>query len=121
MAAPPQGQMPPPQPYPGMYYQPMSLEGQLTRRNVFFANALGLAMIWLAFILRLVSNDPNLIKFDVFLIITGALLGALANVAAALASRRTSDMQNLGLFIWSGFLVVFAAWVLVSFGTLAFL
>lgn len=104
--------MPPPQQYPGMYYQPMSLEGQLTRRNVFFANALGLAMIWLAFILRLVSTDPNLLKFDVFLIITGAVIAALANVAAALGSRRTTDMQNLGLFIWSGALALFAAAVL---------
>ena len=101
--------MPPPQPYPGMYYQPMSLEGQLTRRNVFFANALGLAMIWLAFILRLVSTDPNLLKFDVFLIITGALVAALANIAGALASKRTTDMQNLGLFIWTAGLVLFAA------------
>lgn len=110
--------MPPPQPYPGMYYQPMSLEGQLTRRNVFFANALGLAMIWLAFILRLVSNDVNLLKFDIFLIITGALVAALANIAAALASKRTSDMQNLGLFVWSGFLVAFAAALLGGLGFL---
>ena len=104
--------MPPPQPYPGMYYQPMSLEGQLTRRNVFFANALGLAMIWLAFILALVSQDPNLIKFDFFLVITGAVIAALANVAAALGSRRTTDMQNLGLLVWSGLLLSFAAAVL---------
>ncbi len=101
--------MPPPQPYPGMYYQPMSLEGQLTRRNVFFANALGLGMIWLALILRLVSSDPNLIKFDVFLVVTGAIVAALANIAGALASKRTTDMQNLGLFIWSGALALFAA------------
>ncbi len=108
--------MPPPQPYPGMYYQPMSLEGQLTRRNVFFANALGLAMIWLAFILRLVSSDPNLLKFDIFLIITGAIIAALANIAGALASKRTTDMQNLGLFIWTAGLVLFAASLLTGLG-----
>ena len=113
--------MPPPQPYPGMYYQPMNLEGQLTRRNVFFANALGLLMIWLAFLLKIVSNDPNLLKFDVFLIITGAILAAAVNIASALGSRRTTDMQNLGLFVWSGFLVAFAASLLTSLGLLAFL
>ncbi len=101
-----------PQPYPGMYYQPMSIEGQLTRRNVFYANALGLVMIWFAFILRLLSGDPNVAKFAVFLVVTGAIGAALANVAAALGSKKTSDLQNAGLFVWSGFLITFAAAVL---------
>src|SRR5574340_267101 len=118
MAAPPQGPGQMPQQYPGMYYQPMTLESQLTHRNVFFANALGLLMIWFAYILRIVSTDPNLLKLDVFLVITGALLAALANVAAALASKKTSDMQNVGLFIWSGFLVTAAAYLLAALGVL---
>jgi hypothetical protein len=106
--------MMPPQPYPGMYYQPMTPEHMLSRRNVWFVNVLGLVMIWLALILRLVSLDPNLLKFDIFLIVTGVVLAALVNVAAALGSKKTTDMQNLGLFIWSGFLIAFAASVLVG-------
>src|SRR5574337_48801 len=98
MAAPPQGpgQMMPPQPYPGMYYQPMSPENMLSRRNIWFMNVLGLGLIWLAFILRIVSSDINVIKLDVFLVVTGAVLAALSNLAAALGSKRTTDMQNLG-------------------------
>lgn len=107
--------MMPPQSYPGMYYQPMSPENMLSRRNVWFVNVLGLGMIWLAFILRLVSLDPNLLKFDIFLVITGAVLAALANTAAALGSKKTTDMQNVGLFIWSGFLIAFAAAVVAFF------
>ena len=104
--------MMPPQPYPGMYYQPMTPEHLLSRRNVWFVNVLGLGMVWLALILRLVSLDPNLLKFDIFLVITGVVLAALINVAAALGSKRTTDMQNLGLFIWSGLLIAFGAAVM---------
>ncbi len=106
--------MMPPQPYPGMYYQPMSPENILSRRNVWFVNVLGLGMIWLAFILRLVSDDVNLLKFDIFLVISGAVLVGLTNVAAALGSKKTTDMQNLGLFIWSGFVLAFAASLLAA-------
>ena len=112
MAAPPQNQMPPPQPYPGMYYMPMTLEGQLSRRNVWFANVLGLGLMWFAFILRLVSADPNVAKFAVFLVISGAVGATLINLAAALASKKTTDMQNVGLLVWSGFVLAFAAAIL---------
>ena len=108
--------MPPPQPYPGMYYQPMAPEHMLSRRNVWFANAFGLALIWFAYILRLVSADPNLLKFDVFLVVTGALIAALSSLAAALGSKKTTDMQNLGLFIWAGFVATLAAAAIAGLG-----
>ena len=98
--------MPPPQPYPGMYYQPMAPEHLLSRRNVWFVNAFGLALIWLAVILRLVSNDVNLAKFDVFLIVTGGFIAALSSLAAALGSKKTTDLQNLALVLWAGFVLV---------------
>jgi len=118
MAAPPQGSqmMPPPQPYPGMYYQPMAPEHMLSRRNVFFVNAGGLFLIWAAYVLRLVTADANVLKFDVFLIVTGALIAALGSVAAALGSKKTTDMQNLGLFIWAGFVVTLAAAAITGLG-----
>ena len=108
--------MPPPQPYPGMYYQPMAPEHLLSRRNVWFVNAFGLALIWFAFILRLVSNDLNLAKFDVFLVLTGGFIAALSSIAAALGSKKTTDMQNLGLFIWAGFIVAFVATAIAGLG-----
>ncbi len=106
----------PPQPYPGMYYQPMAPEHLLSHRNIWFANAFGLALIWFAMILRLVSTDVNLAKFDVFLVFTGAIVAALASLAAALGSKKTTDMQNLGLFIWSGLIVAFSASAILALG-----
>ncbi len=106
----------PPQPYPGMYYQPMAPEHLLSHRNVFFANAFGLALIWFAMILRMVSNDVNLAKFDVFLVFTGGLLAAAASLGAALGSKKTSDMQNVGLFIWAGLVLTFAAYAVIALG-----
>ncbi len=116
MAAPPQSQMPPPQPYPGMYYQPMTPEHLLSHRNVFFANAFGLVLIWLAMILRLVTTDVNLAKFDVFLIFTGGILAAAASIGAALGSKKTTDMQNVGLFVWAGLVLAFAAYAVGALG-----
>ncbi len=101
--------MPPPQPYPGMYYQPMAPEHFLSRRNVWTLNAIGIGAIWLAFIFRLVTADVNVLAFSRFLIFTGGFLGVLASTAAALGSKKTTDLQNLGLFVWAGFLVTFVA------------
>ena len=99
--------MPPPQPYPGMYYQPMAPEHLLSRRNVWFVNALGLAMIWLGFVFRLVSRtDANVQAAAIFLAITGAVLGALASTAGALGSKKTSDLQNVALMLWAGLLLL---------------
>ncbi len=106
----------PPQPYPGMYYQPMAPEHLLSHRNVFFANAFGLALIWFAMILRLVSNDANLAKFDVFLVFSGGILAAGASLAAALGSKKTTDMQNIGLFVWAGLVLAFAAYAVGALG-----
>jgi hypothetical protein len=91
-----------------MYYQPMSPENMLSRRNVWGANLIGLGLIWVAFMLRIVSLDANVLKVGDFLVITGAVFAAVVNLAAALGSKRTSDMQNLGLLVWTGFLVTMA-------------
>ncbi len=117
MAAPPQapGQMPPP--YPGMYYQPMAPEHLLSHRNVWFVNAAALVLIWIGLLIRLLNTgDANLLHGSWFFVVTGALLGALASTAGALGSKKTTDMQNLGLFIYAGLLVVAAGFVLFGMG-----
>ncbi len=102
--------MMPPQPYPGMYYQPLAPEHFLTRRNVWLLNAVGLAAMWIGFLVYLTrTTDPNIIGFGRFLIFSGGVLGALASTAGGLGSKRTSDMQNLGLLIWGGLLLLVAA------------
>ncbi len=118
MAAPPQGSSPPPQ-YPGMYYQPMTMapENMLTRRNVWTVNALGLVMIWLGMLFRLLSPaDTTVLAAARFFVISGGLVAALASTAAALGSKKTTDMQNLGLLVWAGFLVTLVAYSLASMG-----
>ena len=101
--------MMPPQPYPGMYYPPMTPEHFLSRRNVWALNAIGLAAIWVAFVMRLLSRDLSVLAGARFLVFTGGLLAVFVSTMAALGSKRTSDMQNVGLFIWSGFLLAFIA------------
>jgi hypothetical protein len=87
----------------------MTPEHFLSRRNVWALNALALAVIWFAFVLRLVSSDSGIFTLARFLVFTGGFLGVLVSTAAALGSKKTTDMQNLGLFIWAGFLVTFVA------------
>ncbi len=109
--------MPPPQPYPGMYYQPMAPEHFLSRRNVWTVNALGLVMIWLGMLFRLINTvDTTVLAAARFFVITGALVGALASTAGALGSKKTTDMQNLGLLVWAGFLVAVAGTALGIMG-----
>jgi len=97
-----------------MYYPP-PIEGMLTRRNVFALNALGLIAIYLAILFRLASSDLNVRGLAHFLAISGGMLGALASLAGGLGSKRTSDMQNLGLLVWAGVLLLFTlsafAWI----------
>ena len=104
----------PPQ-YPGGMYYPPQLEGMLTRRNVFAVNALGLLGIYLGILFALASTDINVRGLAHFLVISGGLLGAIASLAGALGSKRTTDMQNLGLLVWAGFLLSFSlaafAWI----------
>ena len=97
---------PPPPPYrgPSTFYPP-PMEGMLRRRNVFALNALGLAGIYLAVLMRSLSADPAVRGLAHFLVISGAMLAALVSVAGGLGSKRTSDMQNLGLLIWAGVLL----------------
>ena len=103
------GSQPPP-PYGGTPYYP-PIEGMLTRRNVFALNVLGLLGIYLAILLRLVSGEVTLRGLAHFLTISGAMLAALASLAGGLGSKRTTDMQNLGLLIWAGVLLN-VAWLI---------
>jgi len=112
--APPPGTPPPyqPPPYGGPAYYPpaMTVEGLLTKRMVWFVNVIGLLGIFIAFVIDLSRpTDNTVIAFGRLLGFGGALLAILISTAAALGSRRTTDMQNVGLFIWAGFLLFFAA------------
>ena len=109
--------MPPPQPYPGMYYQPMAPEHLLSRRNVWTVNAIALIVIWLGMLLRLIAPlDANVLAAARFFVVTGALMGALGSTAGALGSKKTSDLQNIGLFVWAGFLILVAGLALSAMG-----
>ncbi len=109
--------MPPPQPYPGMYYQPMAPEHLLSHRNVWLVNAIGLVMIWIGMILRFINlTDTTVLHGAQFFVVSGALLGALASTAGALGSKKTTDIQNMGLFVWAGFLVLVAGLALGALG-----
>jgi ABC-type multidrug transport system permease subunit len=92
-----------------MYYQPMTPEHFLSHRNVWALNAIGIVVIWFAFVLRLVTLDANVLSFARFLVFTGGFFDVLVSTAAALGSKKMSDMQNLGLLIWAGALVLFVA------------
>ncbi len=106
---------PMPPPYPGQYY-PMSMEGMITRRNVFALNAIGLLAIWIGALIAIWSGDINARGLARFLVISGGVLGTLASTAGALGSKRTSDMQNLGLLIWAGLLLAVSVLLLASIG-----
>lgn len=95
----------PPPPYGGTPYYRPPIEGMLTRRNVFALNVLGLLGIYLAVLIRLLSADVTVRGFAHFLVISGAMLAALASLAGGLGSKRTTDMQNLGLLILAGVLL----------------
>jgi hypothetical protein len=97
---------PPPPGYSGTYYQ-RPIEGYLTPRNVFALNALGLVAIWIAILVRIAAGDPNTRNFAFFLVITGGIFAAFGSVMGALGSKRTTDMQNLGLLVWAGLVLVF--------------
>ncbi len=109
--------MPPPQPYPGMYYQPMAPEHLLSHRNLWFGNAAALAIIWIGLLLRLLNTaDLTLLHASWFFAVTGALLGAMVSTAGALGSKKTTDLQNIGLFVWAGCLALLAGFTLLGAG-----
>jgi len=107
--------MMPPQPYPGMYYQPMTPEHLLTKRNVWAFNAIGLLVIWIGFLIRLASSDLNAIAASRFLVFTGGIFVALVSTAGGLGSKKTSDMQNLGLLLFAGFVLLMVSQALLGF------
>jgi len=94
----------------------MSMEGMLTRRNVFALNAIGLVAVWIAVLIANGTGDINALGFARILVISGGVLGALASTAGALGSKRTSDMQNLGLLIWAGLLLAVSVTILAWIG-----
>src|SRR5713101_8002804 len=88
----------PPQ-YPGAPLYPMAPENLLKKRYVLALNAVALLAIWLAAMIAILSSDLNARGFARFLTISGGLVGAFGSIAGALGSKRTSDMQKLGLFV----------------------
>jgi len=110
MSSPPQGSgQPYPPPYGGpVYYPPMNVEGMLTKMRLWVANAVALALIYLGLLIFLTgTRDANVLGFARFLAVSGGMFGALASVSGALGSKKTTDLQNLGLFIWAGLLLSF--------------
>ncbi len=108
--------MPPPQPYPGMYYQPMTPDHLLSHRNVWLVNVIGLGMIWIGFIFHMVNHtDFTVLSASIFLVVTGGFLAAIASLAAALGSKKTTDMQNVALALWAGLVMVAVAFISSGF------
>ena len=108
---------PPPPTYGAPPYYSPPVESMLTRRNVFALNALGLLGIWAGILIRLGANDANGRGIGHFLVISGGILGALASLAGGLGSKRTSDLQNVGLLVWAGLLLGFT---IAAFGWIGF-
>jgi len=89
-------------------YAPMSWEQYLTKMWIWRVNAGGLALIFLGFLFELSgSPDAFVISFARFLVFVGGVAAAAVSLGGALGSKRTTDMQNLGLMVWSGFLLLF--------------
>ena len=99
--------------YPGAMYYPQMMEGMITRRNVFAANGLGLLAMYFGALLALASQDLNVLGLAHFLVLSGGFFAAFGSVAGALGSKKTTDMQNLGLMVWAG-LVLFASLTLFA-------
>jgi len=116
MTSPPSGQTYPPPGYPQgpVYYPPMNIEGFLTKKMIWAANAVGLILVYLGFLMWLAGiRDAAVIGFERFLVFTGGFLGAAASVTGALGSKKTTDTQNLGLFVWAGFFLLIALFAVV--------
>ncbi|HKZ99914.1 MAG TPA: hypothetical protein VJ326_10075 [Thermoplasmata archaeon] len=97
----------PPYPPQGpMYYMPVNPEGLMMKRNIWIANGLALVAIWIAVFIRTWSGDAAIRGFAQFLVVSAALVGSSMSLAGALGSKRTTDMQNLGLFLWAGLLLL---------------
>lgn len=111
---PPAYQPPPyqPPPYAGTPYYgaPMGLEGLLTKRMIWVLNVVGILGIFVGFLVDLSRpTDYTAIAFARVVAFGGGLVAVVASLAGALASRRTTDSQNLGLLIWAGLLLLFTA------------
>src|SRR5439155_790147 len=89
----------------------------LKKRYVLGLNAVALLALWLGALLVILSGDLNARGFARFLTISGGLLGAFGSVAGALGSKKTSDMQNLGLLVWAGLLIYFTVYESMRFFT----
>ncbi|HKZ89561.1 MAG TPA: hypothetical protein VJ300_04800 [Thermoplasmata archaeon] len=113
--APPGSGPPYPPPYGGPMYMPFAYEQYLTKMRIWLANAAGLALIFLGYLFELSgSQDSNVLGFARFLVIVGGIGAATLSLGGALGSKRTTDMQNLGLLVWAGLLLWFTTTVLAS-------
>jgi hypothetical protein len=108
---------PPPPSYGGAPSYPPQVEAMLTRRIVFGLNAIGLLGIWAGLLIRVGANDVNGRGIGHFLVISGGILAALVSLAGGLGSKRTTDLQNVGLLVWAGLLLGFTAAVFTWIGT----
>jgi hypothetical protein len=88
-----------------MYY-PQSMEGMLTRRNVFAVNGVGLFGMYLGALLALASRDLNVLGLAHFLVLSGGFLAAFGSLMGALGSTKTTDLQNVGLMVWAGLVLL---------------
>src|SRR2546427_1767350 len=106
--------MQPPQPYPGAYGPARPVESYLAKRMVFALNAVGVFGWWLGGVLAAFSRDANVLNLARFLVVSGGAMAAFFSLGGALGSKRTTDMQNIGLLVWAG-LVLTATVALLTF------
>src|SRR3989442_2172482 len=106
--------MQPPQPYRGAYGPARPVESYLSKRMVFALNAVGVFGWWLGGVLAAFSRDANVLNLARFLVVSGGAMAAFFSVGGALGSKRTTDMQNIGLLVW-GRVVLTATVALLTF------
>ncbi len=108
--------MQPTQPYPGAYGPARPVESYLSKRMVFALNAVGVFGWWLGGVLAAFSRDLNVLNLARFLVVSGGSFAAFFSIGGALGSKRTTDMQNIGLLVWAGLVLAATVSLLVFIG-----
>jgi len=113
------GQAPPPAQYPPyapQVYYPPGIEAMLTKKTIFGLVAFGGFLMWLGLLIHVLgATDRDVLRFANFLTLTGAFIGFGFAAAGALGSKRTTDLQNLGLLVLASCFIVAAVWLFVKF------
>jgi hypothetical protein len=103
-------------PYPGAYGPARPVESYLSKRMIFALNGVGVFGWWLGGVLAAFSRDPNVLNLARFLVVSGGALAAFFSIGGALGSKRSTDLQNLGLLVWAGLVLTATVLLLVFIG-----